>query len=36
MGGKASVVSFMQHSLQHAPLTLSQVSKVNWQSIQIL
>ena len=24
----------MQHSLQHVPLTLSQVSKVNWKSVQ--
>ena len=32
--GKVSAVSTMQHSLQHVPLTLSQVSKVNWKSVQ--
>ena len=32
--GKASAASSVQHLLQHVPLTLSQVSKINRQSIQ--
>ena len=32
--GESSAVSSMQHSLQHVPLTLSEVSKVNRQCIQ--
>jgi len=33
IGSKASAASCMQHSLQHVSLTLSQVSKINRQSI---
>ena len=32
--GKASAASSMQHSLQHVPLTLCEVSNINRQSIQ--